>query len=176
LKVYIIDGHALLTVADVVHQEKLGEVFEALDAMVREGTLLITRTVIEVLRHYDPNGHACIWANLVVALDAHVKVENKWKQQAQAAAQAAGFNAGLADNRTRQPTAAPDVAGLVLRELAEGREPVVVTEDWIGKPLRPALGQFCRCMSWATSGLASFLADHSLGHCVVAGPTFVGLP
>jgi hypothetical protein len=166
LNVYIIDGHALLAVADIVHPANLGEVFTKLSAMVEEGTLLVTRAVIDVLRRYDPNGHACIWANTVMGLRRHIKVDWGWQLKAQAEAQAAGYDEGMEDILTDRPSAAVETAGLVLRELDTGNDPVVVTEDWAEKPLRPALEHFCKNMGWATTRLAPFLIDCSLGHCV----------
>jgi hypothetical protein len=149
-----------------VHREYLGEVFAALSAMVEDGELLVTRAVIDVLRRHEPNGHASIWAGAVMGLRRHIKVDWGWQLQAQAAAQAAGYEEGLADILADRPSAAVEVVGLVLRELDAGNEPVVVTEDWADKPLRPALEHFCKCMGWATSRLASFLTNHDLGHCV----------
>lgn len=162
LDVYIIDGHALLAVPQIVLPEHLGDVFGALDEMVTSDTLQVSRAVIDAVRRRDPNGAVGIWANAVVSHKAHAKVEYKWQLEAQALAQKAGYEDGLEDTLSPSPSGSVEVVALGLFWLHFGRHPVVVTEDWSDKPTRPALGSFCAQAGWDACRVDGFLQGQGL--------------
>jgi hypothetical protein len=167
LKVHIIDAHALLALSDTVRSDNHGEVFKAMNVMIRDRSLCVTRTVLEVLRQRDPNGGAGIWADAIVDSRGYTPVTFDLQQDVQAAAQKAGYEDGLEDTTAPQLTGAVEIAGLALLRDRVGHRPVVVTEDWIDKPLRPALASFCKHMGWSTSPLGEFLQNQALGHCLI---------
>jgi hypothetical protein len=166
LKVHIIDGDALLAIQDVVHGDHLGEVFSTMNEMVvSQHTLLVARAVVDALGRWDRNGPAYIWADATTKVN-RAKVPYEWKIRAQDEAQKAGFQFGLEDTLGDNSSGAVEIAAQVLFRESLGQDPIVVTEDWSDKPLRPALGKVCNRLGWPTCRLVAFLEGQGLRHCL----------
>jgi hypothetical protein len=159
---HVPDDGALFTVVDVAQaQGRVVAVVDALNEMIRRGTLRFPKDVVTaVVDKHDPetDTNLCVWIKTAARL-FDCKIEYSFKREAQTWAQLNGYPDGLDLALGGRESCVVGIIAYILKLQAMGGTCCVVTDDAGPVPGRVALAEACRDLGVPTMAPTDFLTQ-----------------